>query len=83
MEQYLKGNNIRRPNAVQVAHKMKEVFDEIGNKRIIAQAIQAEQANKHCCKGRVLKTGNHIRMDVRKIMTQKPSKTLDRKRLGS
>jgi hypothetical protein len=47
-----------------------------------AQAIQAEQADKHWWEGVEMRPGDWVWLDASNITTQRPSNKLDWKRLG-
>src|ERR1700731_3431041 len=75
-------NDIREVNANTFTQKMNEVFQCMRAEMTRAQAIQAEQADKHRREGVTLTVGDRVWMDARNITTQRPSKKLDWKRLG-
>jgi hypothetical protein len=76
------GNDIREVNAKTLSHKMNEIFEQMKSEMGRAQAIQAEQANKHRREAVSITVGDRVWMDARNITTQRPSKKLDWKCLG-
>ena len=75
-------NDIREVNANNIAQKMNGIFEQMQAEMTRAQAIQAEQADKHQREGDKLEVGTRVWMDARNIATQCPNKKLDWKRLG-
>jgi hypothetical protein len=59
-----------------------EVFNAIRAEITSAQAMHAEQADKHCSEGQVLKTGDCVWIGARNTTTQACNKKLDCKHLG-
>jgi hypothetical protein len=76
------GNDIREVHANSLSQKMNEIFEQMTMEMLLSQDIHVEQANKHHREGTEMKVGDKVCMDAKNIMTQRPSKKLDWKRIG-
>jgi hypothetical protein len=74
--------DIREVNAQQTAQQMEQLFSQLKAEMKRSQAIHSEQANKSRRTRAEFNIDDQVWLDARNILTARPSKKLDWKRIG-